>query len=139
MKAKLPQPVHESYLRHRREIAWQIILPVVLTALLIVALIVLVNIATFNQGGDVGRWAAVSTIWIIIPVMLAGLILLALIGAVIYLLARLLNIAPTYTGLAQDYVHKAVGYIKRAADAVVKPILYLDGLGASIKAFFGRK
>jgi len=139
MKAKLPQPVHESYLRHRREIAWQIILPVVLTALLIVALIVLVNIATFNQGGDVGRWAAVSTIWIIIPVMLAGLILLALIGAVIYLLARLLNIAPTYTGLAQDYVHKAVGYIKRAADAVVKPILLLDGIGASIKAFFGRK
>jgi len=139
MKAKLPQPVHESYLRHRKEIAWQIILPVVLTALLIVALIVLVNIATFNQGGDVGRWAAVSTIWIIIPVMLAGLILLALIGAVIYLLARLLNIAPTYTGLAQDYVHKAVGYIKRAADAVVKPILLLDGIGASIKAFFGRK
>ena len=139
MKAKLPQPVHESYLRHRKEIAWQIILPVVLTALLIVALIVLVNIATFNQGGDVGRWAAVSTIWIIIPVMLAGLILLALIGAVIYLLARLLNIAPTYTGLAQDYVHKAAGYIKRAADAVVKPILLLDGIGASIKAFFGRK
>ena len=139
MKAKLPQPVHESYLRHRKEIAWQIILPVVLTALLIVALIVLVNIATFNQGGDVGRWAAVSTIWIIIPVMLAGLILLALIGAVIYLLARLLNIAPTYTGMAQDYVHKAAGYIKRAADAVVKPILLLDGIGASIKAFFGRK
>ena len=139
MKAKIPQPVHESYQRHRRELAWQIILPVALTALLIVALIVLVNIATFNEGGDVARWAAVSTIWIIIPVMIAGLVFLALLGVIIYYLGKLLNITPTYTGMAQDYVYKAAGYIKRAADMAVKPVLYLDGLGASIKAFFGRK
>lgn len=59
MKAKLPQPVHESYLKHRRQAAWQIVLPVALTALIIVALIVLVNVATFNQGGDVVRKARI--------------------------------------------------------------------------------
>jgi len=139
MKAKIPQPVHESYKRHRKELAWQIILPVALTALLIVALIVLVNIATFNEGGDAARWAAVSTIWIIISVMIAGLVFLALLVALVYLMKRLLNITPTYTGMAQDYVHKAAGYIKRGADLAVKPILFLDGIGASIKAFFGRK
>ena len=139
MKAKIPQPVHESYKRHRKELAWQIILPVALTALLIVALIVLVNIAAFNEGGDAARWAAVSTIWIIISVMIAGLVFLALLVALVYLMKRLLNITPTYTGMAQDYVHKAAGYIKRGADLAVKPILFLDGIGASIKAFFGRK
>jgi len=140
MNAKLPQPVHESYKRHRKQLAWQIILPVVLSAILIIALIVLINnIATFRDGGDVGRWAAISTIWIVVPIMIGLIIMLALLGGLVYLMAKLLNIMPTYTGMAQDYVHIAVGYIKRGADAAVKPIFLLDGLGASIKAFFGRK
>ncbi|MCC6300959.1 MAG: hypothetical protein IT314_16855 [Anaerolineales bacterium] len=138
MNAKIPQPVHESYKRHRREMAWQIILPVALVALLFVALIVLVNVATFNQGGDVARWAAVSTIWIVVPVMVAGLIILVILVALVYLMQRLLGITPTYTGIAQDYVHKAAVYVKRGADMVVKPVLFLDGIGASIKRFFGK-
>jgi hypothetical protein len=103
------------------------------------ALIMLVNIATFINNGDVFPLAAVSTIWIVIPIMIGMLIFLALLTGLVYLMKRLLNITPTYTGMAQDYVHIAAGYIKRAADAVVRPIFILDGIGASIKAFFGRK
>src|SRR5512147_1520324 len=136
MKATIPQPVHESYLKHRKQIVWQIILPVALTSLLIVALIVLINIATFNQGGDVARWAAISTIWIVIPIMIGMLIFLALLVGLVYLMKKLLNVTPTYTGMAQDYVHIGAGYIRRAADAIVKPVLQLNGILASINAFF---
>jgi len=139
MNAKLPQPVHESYKRHRKQLAWQIILPITLTMILCIALIVLINVATFRDGGDVGRWAAISTIWIVVPIMIGLIIMLALLGGLVYLMAKLLNIMPTYTGMAQDYVHIAVGYIKRGADVVVKPVFFIDGLGASIRAFFGRK
>jgi len=128
--------MHESYLKHRKQLAWQIILPIVLTALLIVALIVLINVATFNQGGDVARWAAISTIWIVVPIMIGMLIFIVLLGGLVYLMKRLLNITPTYTGLAQDYVYLAVGYIKRAADALVQPVLQLNGILASLIAFF---
>ena len=138
MKAKIHQPVHESYQRHRRELAWQIILPVVLTTILFIALIVLINIATFRDAGDVARWAAISTIWIVIPIMFTLLIFLALLGVIIYYLGKLLNITPTYTGIAQDYVYKAAGYIKRAADAIVKPVMQLEGIISSIRAFFER-
>jgi hypothetical protein len=139
MNTKIPQPVHLSYKKHRREMWTQIILPVVLTALLIIALIVLINIATFRDSGDVARWAAVSTIWIVIPIMIGMLIFLVLLGGLIYLLARLLNITPTYTGMVQDYVRKAAVYVKQAADAVVKPVIGLEGFIASINAFLGRK
>jgi hypothetical protein len=139
MKASLPKPVHESYLKHRRQVVWQVILPVVLTALLIVALIVLVNVATFNQGGDVARWAAISTIWIVIPIMIGMLLFLALLVGLVYLMKKLLNITPTYTGMAQDYVHIAEGYVKRAADATVKPVFFLEEIRAGVRAFFGRK
>jgi len=138
MKATIPQPVHESYLKHRKQVVWQVILPVVLASLLIVALIVLINIVTFNQGGDVARWAAISTIWIVIPIMIGLLIFLALMVGLVYLMKKLLNITPTYTGMAQDYVHIGAMYVRRAADAIVKPVLQLNGILASINAFFER-
>jgi len=139
MNTKIPQPVHLSYKKHRKELMTQIILPIVLTVILIIAAIVLVNIATFRDGGDVARWAAVSTIWIVIPLMIGMLIFLALLVGLIYLLARLLNVTPTYTGRVQDYVRKAAVYIKQGADAVVKPVIGLEGFVASIKKFLGRE
>jgi len=139
MKARLPQPIHESYKKHRRELAWQIILPMVLTVIGFAALIVLIYFATFEGDGDVGRWAAISTIWIVIPILLVGLVLLALLVALVYGMKRLLDISPTYTGLAQDYVHLAAGYVRRAADMAVKPVLFLDGVGAGVRRLFGRK
>jgi predicted PurR-regulated permease PerM len=139
MKAVLPHPVHESYKRHRRQLISQILLPMVLAALLFVALIVLVNVATFRGNGDVARWAAISTIWIVIPIMIASLIFLAVLVGIVYLLKRLLNITPTYTGLAQDFVHKLAIRIRLAADQLVKPVIFLDSVGASINRLIGRK
>lgn len=136
MKATISQPVHESYKRHRKELVWQIILPVVLTSLLLVALIVLISVATFRDNGDVARWAAISTIWIVAPIMIGLLIFTALLGGLIYLMMKLLNITPTYTSLAQDYVYLAVGYIKRASEAIVQPVLQLNGILASLISFF---
>jgi hypothetical protein len=139
MKAELPKPVHASYQRHRRQLTTQIILPLVLAALPCLAAVVLVNIATFQWSGDVARWAAISTMWIAIPVFIMGLVFLAVLATLIYLLARLLGIAPVYTSKAQNFVQKLGIRIRLAADAPVKPVLFLNGIGASLKALVGRK
>jgi Yip1-like protein len=139
MKAEIPQPVHESYQRHRRQRTSQIILPVVLAVLLCLALVVLINIATFRDNGDVARWAAISTMWIVIPIIIASLIFLAVLAGIIYLLARLLGSTPYYTGKAQDFVNKLAIHIRRFADMAVKPIIALNGFGASINRLLGRK
>ena len=139
MKANIPKPVHQSYKNHRKDLLWKIILPVVLSMVLCIALIVLINLATFRGGGDVARWAAISTMWIAIPTMLGMLIFLALLVGIIYLLAKLLNIAPTYTGMAQDFFYKIESYARRGANAAAKPIIFLDSIGAGINRFFGRR
>ena len=139
MKAVLPEPVHESYRRHRQQRTTQIILPMVLVALVFLAVVVLVNVATFRDNGDVGRWAAISTIWISIPVCIMGFVFLVLIGGLVYLMGRLLGIAPSYTGKAQDFVHKLAIRIRRAADIAVKPVFSVNGFVATIQALFGRK
>jgi uncharacterized membrane protein len=135
-KAQLPKPEHLSYKKHRKQMANQIILPVLLAALLMITQVVLISISTFRDGGDAGRWAAISTIWIVIPVMLVGLIVLAILIGMIYLMAKALQLIPPYSGLAQDYVNKARLYIIRAADLVVRPILAMDGWIATVQAFF---
>ncbi|MBI3167148.1 MAG: hypothetical protein HYZ22_01610 [Chloroflexi bacterium] len=131
-------PTHYSYLKHRRQVMRQIILPVLLSALILVGIVVWVSFATFSQGGDVGRWAAISTMWVIIPMLIGGLVVLAILGGLIYLMARALNALPYYTGIAQDYVFIARGYIIRGADMVVKPILALNEWLQTAKAFFER-
>jgi len=139
MKAVIHPPVHESYKRYRKQLVAQIILPMMLAALLFVGMIVLISVATFRDGGDVGRWAAISTIWIVVPIMIAALIFIVLLTGLVYLLKRLLQITPTYTGQLQDFINKIAAYIKRGADAAVKPVFFLDGIGASIKRLLGRK
>jgi len=139
MNAKLPKPVHESYRKHRKDLAWKIIFPVVLSAVLCIGLIVLINLATFRGGGDVQRWADISTMWIAIPILVTLLVFLALLGGIVYLLAKLLNITPNYTIIVQDFFYKIAGYAKRAADAAAKPFIFLDSIGASINRLFGQK
>jgi hypothetical protein len=139
MKAELPKPVHESYRKHRKDLAWKILFPVILSSVLCTGMIVLINIATFNWGGDVARWGAISTMWIAVPTMIGMLIVLAVLGGIIYLLSRLLNITPNYTAMAQDFFYKIESYAKRGADAVANRIISINSIGASINRFFGRR
>ncbi len=139
MKATLPEPVHESYKRHRQQRTSQILLPVILAAVLFVGLILLVNIATFGYSGDVGRWAAISTMWISIPVCLTGFVFLILLVGMVYLMARLLGVAPAYTLQAQNFVQKFGIRIRLLADKIVQPVFAVNGFGATIKALLGRK
>lgn len=146
MTAKLPElaerlskpPEHYSYLKHRKQVLRQVVLPVALSALGLAGMAVWISIATFKQGGDVGRWAAISTIWVIIPMLIGGLVALAILGGLIYGMARLLTALPHYTGIAQDYIFLARGYIVRGADMAAKPILALNGWLQTAKAFFER-
>jgi len=139
MEAKLPKPVHESYRKHRKDLAWKILFPVIFSSVLCVGLVVLINFATFRDGGDVARWAGISTIWIAIPTIVGLLIVLAVLGGIIYGLARLLDVTPNYTAMAQDFFHKVEGYAKRGADAVADQVIRINAIGASIGRIFKRQ
>ena len=139
-KAHLPSPAeHPSFQNHRRQLWTQILTPLLIAVALMLALSVLIGLVTFRDNGEVGRWAAISTIWIVIPIMVAGLIFLVIFGALIYGMARLLQLIPPCTGYAQRLVWRAEGYVKRAADAIAQPIVGLGGILATIRRVFGSK
>jgi len=139
-KARLPSTAgHPSYQRHRREVRSKIIAPMLIAAALFIALVVWIGIVTFVDNGDVARWAAMSTIWLIMPMLVTALVILLILLASIYGMMRLLKVIPPYTGYAQRIVWRAQGYVKRAADMAVKPILGAEGVLATVRRFLGSK
>ena len=140
MKANIPnKPVHETYLKHRRELKWQILAPVVVSLILCFACSGLVYVATFGYGGDVTLWAEISEIWLAIPTIIIMVVIFAIIGGLIFLLTKLLEILPRYTFMAQDLSYKMKAYVRRGADYAAKPVIFLDSLGASINRIFGKR
>ena len=129
---------HASYQNHRREFWLQVFLPMILAALLIIALAIITGMAAFGENGDAPRWAAISTIWLVIPIMFFGLLFFAILTGLIYLLARALKIIPPYSSRAQYYVHRATSETKRYSDMATRPVFFLEGIKASLKSIFGR-
>ncbi|MGE5462488.1 MAG: hypothetical protein ACM3PS_03980 [Syntrophothermus sp.] len=139
MKEKLPQPVHESYLKHRQEVRWKIIAPVVVAAVLCFACSALAYVGTFRYGGDVELWSQISTIYLAIPTIIFLVVIFAMVGGIAFLLTKLLGILPRYTFMAQDLAYKMKAYARRGADAIAKPVITIDALGASLNRIFGKK
>src|ERR1700690_1843896 len=126
---------HTSYQLHRKQLWTQILLPILIAVLFFVAVIIVTSLAAFRANGDVGRWAAISTIWLVLPVIFVGLIFLILLIAMIYLMARVSSLIPLYSYQAQRIVYRFEGGIKRAAEMVRKPVLALQEIAALIKVY----
>jgi hypothetical protein len=122
-KLPIPHPARESYGKHRRDVTRQIILPVILITVVVVGLAALAIFAATGSNTAVSLWADISLIWIIIPMMLLMLVILALTAALAYGLMRLLKVSPHYTGLAQHYALWLNAEIVAWADKIVQPVL----------------
>jgi hypothetical protein len=139
MKVSLPHPERDSYIKHRQQRVWQIIVPVILAAVVFVGLAVLVSVSAVRGTGDVEQWGAAAAVLILFPVLVMSLIFLLALSGSAYLMARLLGILPVYTGKLQEIVYRIAGYIKRFADLLVKPVFGLSEVGATLKALVGRR
>jgi hypothetical protein len=128
------RPVVSATLRaHRRQLAWQILVPVLVVAALIIAAAVLIA----SQTGSVSRtWADVSTIWLIAPMLVFALLFVTLLGFLIYGLARLLRITPPYIGKVQDFFSLLAVWTRKGADGAARPVVWSRQAGAIFRSIF---
>ncbi len=121
MDARHRRPQHASYRLHRRQTAWQVIVPVILAALVIIAAIVLIAMATFRSNGDVERWAAISTMWLTIPVMVGGLVMLAVLIGLAWAVGKAAGFIPPYTYKAQEFVNQVEARVQQGVVYAYRP------------------
>jgi hypothetical protein len=123
----------ESRRSHRRQLVWQIMIPFLVMAGLIIASAVLI---VRGGGSRVGVWADISLIWIIIPVLLISLVLVFVTGLAIYGMAKLLQIIPRYTSRAQYYSDRISRAAGKAVDGAIRPLVWIKQAGAVINSLF---
>lgn len=136
MESRHPKPTHASYRAHRRQVTWQILVPVIFAALLLVAAAVLVSLAAARGTGDVGRWAAISTIWLLIPVLFVGLLVLLVLVSIAYAMGIATDFIPPYTHKAQVFVSQVEAGVRRGAAVAYRPRLILPILRQWIQRAF---
>ncbi len=128
-----PRPVSPTLQQHKRQFIWQILIPIILMAVLIIAAALL---ATFGEASSTSLWRDVSLIWFLASALILALILIVLLGVVIYGMIRLKKAAPRVTARAQELTLLGALGIRRIADGAAKPFIWLEQAGAAVKSIF---
>lgn len=124
--------ISSSVKAHKRQFAWQILVPLLVATFLLIAVAVLIASGT----ADTRTWADVSTIWLIAPMMILALLIFVILGFLIYGLARLLQVTPRFTGKAQDFFGLLTEWVRKIADALAKPVVWARQAGAVLNSIF---
>lgn len=135
-KFQVPERNPSTYAIHRREVFWQITFPLTIALLLILCMVTGVILVGIKGLGDISRWADISLIWLLIPVIILTLISFFVVTGFIYLITKLLGILPGYARLGQDYVHLFQIKSKKVADQIVEPFLKVRTFKAGADAIW---
>jgi len=120
-----------AHARHRKEALWQISVPLVLGSL---ALLVFAGLSFTLGGGETSRWADISIIWLITPVMLVTLFTFVTLAASIYATVKLIQVLPRYSLRLLNGLILIGRYVHQAEDRAVEPVLRLKSFEASARA-----
>ncbi len=118
--------------RHRRQMTWQVWVPLFASILIVLALAVL-SIVGAAQGSDqIERWGSISAVLVILPVLLFGLVYLAIVGGLAFGIIWLLKRMPDWLLKAQLFMLHLALMIRRAADASTKPVVAVNTFSARV-------
>ncbi|MFM8322104.1 MAG: hypothetical protein ACKOC5_14425 [Chloroflexota bacterium] len=118
-----------AHTRHTRDVRWQITLPLVIGAVL---LLVVTGVAIVQSSEGASLWADISLIWLMIPTMLFALIGTAITGALAYLVIRLVAILPHQFYRLNNLLLRINRGVGRASDKVLEPFIRIHTFGASV-------
>ncbi|HEY5157860.1 MAG TPA: hypothetical protein VII93_07870 [Anaerolineales bacterium] len=126
-------PDSPTVLKHKHQFTWQILVPFLVMA----GLIITGAVFAVTGGPKQARvWADVSIIWMLAPMLGFALLITVVLGSLIYGMAKLTQIAPHYTGRAQEFAVTVSAGTHKVADGAAKPIFWFQQAGATIKSLF---
>lgn len=109
---------------HRRQSFWRVTFPVILAGLVVIGLTVLAIVTTAGGGNDQdSHWANISLIWLLIPSIFGGIIMLAVVGVFIFVMVKLLNVTPTAAATVQHYMIRVSQIACTVSDKVSAPVI----------------
>jgi uncharacterized protein involved in cysteine biosynthesis len=131
----------KTHAEHKREVFWQITLPLLIGILLMLAAVVAIILSATQSVTDLGRWADVSLMWLILPSLFFALILLISLIGFVYLISYLLRLIPRYALIVQHYFELAKNKVSQLTNLSIEPIFRMRSIWAAVRyaATLGRK
>jgi len=130
-KRKEPNPV--THANHQREVFWQITFPLILGVLVILAFAGLTIAAGIGLSPATSTWASISLIWLILPGLIIGLVLIVFLSSVIYGIIRLVQVLPVYARQVQDFFYLVKIKTRYSADMLVQPVIKVSEWWAKVQ------
>jgi hypothetical protein len=118
---------------HHRQVMLQITLPLVILALIFLALIVAVSL---SGAGYQSRWADISLIWCLCPNLIVLLLCVGTVGGISFGLFRLQRVLPGKLFGVHKFSLKVRDGVQKASDAMVEPVLKVHSAQAGRKALW---
>src|SRR5690242_5022857 len=115
---------------HRRQMRLQVWLPLIVTIVLVLVLAILTIVGAVRGSSQIERWGNISAVIVILPVLLAGLLLLGLVGGSAYGVTKLLQKMPGWLLNAQLFMLRVALLARRGADAATKPVFTTNTFSA---------
>jgi hypothetical protein len=122
--------------QHKKEVIWQILLPIGIGALAFLALGIMAAFSLQSGTESAARWGHIAVMWMILPVFAAGLFAFILIVGLNIGIAKIQQILPDYTEIVQIYAQKAFRLILGYANRSVKPIITIQTIKAQTQRFW---
>jgi hypothetical protein len=110
---------------HKRQFAWQILIPLILVVMIIFVAGGLVITDAVSGSGQTRVWADISVIWLIVPTLFFALAILVILVTTIYGMAKLLQTIPPYSGKIQGIFRQFSSAMRSVADRTVKPLILI--------------
>lgn len=127
-----------TYQQHRREVFWQITIPVVVGGVVLLAMALGAVAAALQGVGAINRWSHISLILLIVPTMFIGLIVMIVMAAMIYLLTLLLARTPYLASRLQNIFVLLGIRVEKSSRAFAEPFMRLSSFSASLRALLRR-
>jgi hypothetical protein len=121
---------------HKRQIWWQILLPMIFVTLLGLAAGGLTIAAGLSDASRTRVWTDISIIWMLAPALFFALTGVAVLAGMIYAVARLTRATPRFTSRAQQVTGQVAAATRKAADGIAKPFVWFQQAGAVLKSIF---
>lgn len=118
---------------HRRQTLWQIVLPLLVGILIVLALAVWAGLTT-TQGGSVRRAADASLIFMLLPVIVLTFLALVVLISLVYLVTQLASFLPPKIFTVQKAFQRLQAGTKMWSDRAVQPSLWLGSRLATWRA-----
>ena len=114
---------------------WQIIFPVLIGTIITITVSVLVVLKV--NPGNLSRFAEISTIFLILPILFFSVIIFLVLLGIVVLLSKVMKRIPPITSRIVDLLARIQGVVKRISSLIMKliiqPAKFLDEAVAIVK------